>query len=36
VPFSKKTVLLAPVPKVLTTVGRDERQALDFHYKRAA
>jgi sporulation protein YlmC with PRC-barrel domain len=36
VPFSKRTVLLAPVPKILTNVGREERQALDFHYKWAA
>jgi ribosomal 30S subunit maturation factor RimM len=36
VPFSKRTVLLAPVPEILTNVGRAERQALDFHYKQAA
>jgi hypothetical protein len=36
VPFSKRTVLLAPVPEILTNVARAERRALDFHYKRAA
>jgi ribosomal 30S subunit maturation factor RimM len=36
IPFSKRTVLLAPVPEILTNVDRAERQALDFHYKRAA
>src|SRR5580658_554108 len=36
VPFSKRMVLLAPVPEILTNVDRAERQALDFHYKRAA
>jgi ribosomal 30S subunit maturation factor RimM len=36
VPFSKRTVLLAPVPEILTNVDRAERRALDFHYRRAA
>jgi len=36
VPFSKRTVLLAPQPEILTNVDRAERQALDFHYNRAA
>jgi len=36
VPISKRTVLRAPVPEVLTNVDRAAREALDLHYKRAA
>jgi hypothetical protein len=36
VPYSKKLVLLAPVPDIPVRVFREEREALVRHYARAA
>jgi sporulation protein YlmC with PRC-barrel domain len=36
VPYSKETVLSAPVPEAPTTIYRSDREALDRHYARAA
>jgi ribosomal 30S subunit maturation factor RimM len=36
IPYSKKSVLLAPVPEIPVRVFRWEREALARHYARAA